>query len=137
GETPETGPQPRLADVEELLGAVRRAGLPVELRVEGTPAELPAAVELSAYRIIQEGLTNTLKHAEAAHADVVIRYGGDELEIAVRDDGRAGPAGDGMGHGLIGMRERVKIYGGDMSAGPAADGGFELRARLPLRGYAA
>jgi signal transduction histidine kinase len=137
GETPETGPQPRLADVEELLGAVRRAGLPVELRIEGTPAELPAAVELSAYRIIQEDLTNTLKDAQASRADVTIRYRSEDLEIEVRDDGRATPSSNESGHGLVGMRERVKIYGGEMTAGRGADGGFTLRTRLPLMGRVA
>ena len=136
GETPALGPQPGLADLDGLLGGIRRAGLPVDLRVEGEPAPLPAAIDLSAYRIIQEGLTNTLKHARARHADVVIRYGTGDVEVEVRDDGRAGPAGDGQGHGLVGVRERVKIYGGEMSAGPADGGGFALRARLPLNGFA-
>ena len=136
GDPAELAPQPGLAGLDALLSGIRRAGLSVDLQVEGTPAALPAAIDLSAYRIIQEGLTNTLKHAGASHADVVIRYREDELEIEVRDDGRAGAAGDGQGHGLVGVRERVKIYGGDMSASPAVGGGFTLRTRLPLTGYA-
>ena len=136
GEAAELGPQPALSEVGELIGSVRRAGLPVELQVEGTPAALPAAVELSAYRIIQEGLTNALKHAQASRADVVIRYGGKDLEIEVRDDGRAGPPGNGAGYGLVGVRERVKIYGGEMTAGASDGGGFALRTRLPLSGEA-
>src|SRR4051794_4013126 len=108
----------------------------VDLRVEGTPAALPAALDLSAYRIVQEGLTNSLKHAGAGHADVVVRYGADHVEIEVHDDGRGAPTSNGHGHGLVGVRERVKIYGGDMAAGPDAGGGFTLRARLPLSGYA-
>jgi signal transduction histidine kinase len=138
GESAEMAPQPSLAEVDGLLGAVRRAGLPVRLHVEGARRELPAAIELSAYRIIQEGLTNALKHAHASRADVVIRYGDDDLEIEVRDDGTAAPAGNGhgQGHGLVGVRERVKIYGGEMSAGSGADGGFTLRTRLPLGGHA-
>jgi signal transduction histidine kinase len=135
-EPAELGPQPGLARLDSLLAGIRRAGLPVELHVEGTPAALPGAIDLSAYRIIQEGLTNTLKHANASRADVRLRYAGDELEIEVRDDGRAAVPADGLGHGLVGMRERVKIYGGDMTAGAAGDGGFTLRTRLPLTGYA-
>jgi signal transduction histidine kinase len=131
------GPQPTLRDVDALLGAVRGSGLPVALHVEGRPAPLPAGIDRSAYRIIQEGLTNTLKHARASHADVLVRYGEDALEIEVRDDGRPGPAGDGGGHGLVGVRERVKVYGGEMTAGAGDGGGFTLRTRLPLTGHAA
>jgi signal transduction histidine kinase len=134
GDPAELGPQPGLADLDALLAGIRRAGLEVDLRVEGTPAPLSPALELSAYRIIQEGLTNTIKHAQAGHADVLIRYGAEDLEIEVRDDGRGatGSDGHGHGHGLAGVRERVKIYGGDMSATRAAGGGFTLRTRLPL-----
>ena len=132
----ELGPQPGLGELDALIGGIRRAGLPVDLHVEGTPAALPAAIDLSAYRIIQEGLTNSLKHANAGHADVVLRWGADELEIEVRDDGRGTTATDGHGHGLVGVRERVKIYGGEMTAGAASGGGFTLRTRLPLRAYA-
>ena len=135
GDVAELGPQPRLAEVDALVASVQRAGLPVELHVEGSPAELPPAVELSAYRIIQEGLTNALKHARASRAEVRLRYGDDELEIEVHDDGRGASGANGQGHGLVGMRERVKIYGGEMSATSGRDGGFTLHTRLPLRGH--
>lgn len=137
GDAAELGPQPTLGDLDALLSQVRRAGLPVDLHVEGAPAELPGAVEMSAYRIIQEGLTNALKHAHAGHADVLIRYGRDDIEIEVRDDGRTAPSGDAPGYGLVGIRERVKIYGGEMTAGGLPGGGFRLRTRLPLTGGAA
>jgi signal transduction histidine kinase len=86
---------------------------------------------------VQEGLTNALKHARASHADVTLRYRPDELELEVLDDGLGATASDGLGHGLVGIRERVKIYGGEMSAGAATDGGFVLSARLPLDRYQA
>jgi signal transduction histidine kinase len=108
----------------------------VRLRRDGDPFPLPRAIDLSAYRIVQEGLTNALKHAHASHADVVLRWGTSELEIEVRDDGRGTTGTDGHGHGLVGVRERVKIYGGEMTAGAASGGGFALRTRLPLTGYA-
>lgn len=129
-------PQPGLDGLDALAESVGRAGLPVELHLEGEAFPLPRAVELSAYRIVQEGLTNSLKHARAGRAHVTIRYGAEELEVEVADDGH-GPAqsdGDGHGHGLVGVRERVKIYGGEMSAGPGTDGGFVLNARLPVGG---
>ena len=137
GEAAEMAPQPTLAEVDALLTAVRRAGLPVELQVQGTPTELPGAIEMSAYRIIQEGLTNALKHSRASRADVLIRYGDDVLEIEVQDDGRGAPSTNGGGFGLVGVRERVKIYGGEMSADSRAGGGFTLRTRLPLTGHGA
>jgi len=118
--------------IQPLLEEIRRAGLPVDLHVEGEPFPLSQAVDLSAYRIVQEGLTNTLKHAHASHADVTIRYGRSDLQIEVRDDGGGTAGGDGLGHGLVGIRERVKIYGGEMSAGRVNGDGFVLSARLPL-----
>jgi signal transduction histidine kinase len=130
----ELAPQPGLADLDALAAKVGRAGLPVEVRVEGDPSPLPRAIDLSAYRIVQEGLTNALKHARAGRADVTVRYGTDGLELEVRDDGAGTTRSDGLGHGLVGIRERVKIYGGEMTAGPAPEGGFVLRARLPLEG---
>jgi signal transduction histidine kinase len=133
-------PQPGLDGLDALAESVGRAGLPVELHVEGEVFPLPQAVELSAYRIVQEGLTNSLKHARAGRAHVTIRYGAEELEVEVADDGH-GPAksdgdghGHGHGHGLVGVRERVKIYGGEMSAGPGTNGGFVLKVRLPVGG---
>jgi signal transduction histidine kinase len=133
-EAAELAPQPGLGDVETLLDEVRRAGLPVELHVEGEAVPLPRAIDLSAYRIVQEGLTNALKHARASRADVTIGYGPAELHLEVRDDGEGSAAGDGLGHGLVGIRERVKIYGGEMSAGSANGRGFVLTTRLPLTG---
>jgi signal transduction histidine kinase len=133
GDDLELAPQPGMERIEPLLEEIRRAGLPVELHVEGEPFPLSQAIDLSAYRIVQEGLTNTLKHAHAHQADVTIRYGAADVQIEVRDDGSGASAGDGLGHGLVGIRERVKIYGGEMSAGRANGGGFVLSARLPLR----
>jgi signal transduction histidine kinase len=132
----ELTPQPGLGSLEPLLDEIRRAGLPVELHVEGEPSRLPRAIDLSAYRIVQEGLTNALKHARASRADVVVRYRPDEVQIDVQDDGRGPSASDGRGHGLIGVRERVNLYGGEMSAGAANGSGFLLSARLPLTGAA-
>jgi signal transduction histidine kinase len=132
----ELAPQPGVDNLDSLLEAVRRAGLAVELHVDGEPVPLPRALDLSAYRIVQEGLTNALKHSAASRADVTLRYGSEELEIEVRDDGRGGSTGDDVGHGLVGVRERVKIYGGEMTAGTANGAGFVLSTRLPLRGAA-
>ena len=132
GDDLELAPQPGLENVEMLLEDVRRAGLPVRLRVEGMPFALPRALDLSAYRIVQEGLTNALKHARASNAEVTLSYGPDDLQIEVRDDGRGLASTDGLGHGLIGIRERVKIYGGEMTTGTANGGGFVLSTRLPL-----
>jgi signal transduction histidine kinase len=127
-------PQPGLGGLDHLLHDVRRAGLPVDLDVEGEPFPLPGGIDLSAYRIVQEGLTNTLKHADASRAHVVLRYDADALRIDVRDDGRGSAGGDGLGHGLVGVRERVKLYGGEMTARTANGGGFVLSTRLPVTG---
>ena len=127
-------PQPGLANLEPLLEEMRRAGLSIDLHVDGEPVPLPGAIDLSAYRIVQEGLTNALKHAGAAHVDVVVRYLPDELAIDVRDDGHGPGPTDGLGHGLVGIRERVKLYGGQMHAGAANGRGFVLSTRLPLAG---
>jgi signal transduction histidine kinase len=126
-------PQPGLDNLNALLEQVGRAGLPVRLHIDGEPQPLSGAVDLSAYRIVQEGLTNALKHARASQADVTLQYGADDLCIEVRDNGD-GSMSDGLGHGLVGIRERVKIYGGEMNAGNAPEGGFVLRARLLLGG---
>ena len=128
----ELSPQPGLDSLEALVERVGRAGLPVRLQVEGDAVRLPRAIDLSAYRIVQEGLTNSLKHAQASRADVTVRYGPDSLELEVRDDGVGAAPSDGLGHGLVGVRERVKIYGGEMDAGAAPEGGFVLSARLPV-----
>jgi signal transduction histidine kinase len=132
GDEAELVPQPGLDGLNSLLDDIGRAGLPVQLHVDGQPVALPRGIDLSAYRIVQEGLTNALKHAHASDADVSVRYRPDELEIEVRDNGHGSVTNDGLGHGLIGVRERVKIYGGRMSAGTAVDGGFVLSTRLPL-----
>jgi signal transduction histidine kinase len=132
----ELGPQPGLDELEALAVEVGRAGLPVRLHVDGEPVALPRAIDLSAYRIVQEGLTNALKHAHATGADVTLRYAPDELEIEVRDNGNGVASSDGLGHGLVGVRERVKIFGGEMTAGSADGGGFALTTRLPIVGEA-
>ena len=134
GDSVELAPQPGLDRLDALADEVGRAGLPVRLHVEGDPFPLPRALDLSAYRIVQEGLTNSLKHARANHAEVTVRYGSDEVRIEVRDDGDGAATSDGLGHGLVGIRERVKIYGGEMNAGTAPEGGFVLSTRLPLGG---
>lgn len=125
-------PQPTLADVPTLVGQLRDAGLPVELRIEGERRELPVGIELSAYRVVQEGLTNALKHAGTATVRVRIGYGPGSLDLEVADDG-AGTAAElpGGGHGLAGIEERVALYGGALEAGPRADGGFVLHVLLP------
>jgi signal transduction histidine kinase len=126
-------PQPGLDQVRELLGQARAAGLSVSLRLEGTPHPLTEGAELAAYRVVQESLTNTRKHAGVlAAAAVTLRYEPDGLVVQVTDDGRgdAAPA-DGAGHGLTGMRERIEMYGGTVEAGPLPAGGYRVIARLP------
>lgn len=125
-------PQPSLRYLDALVAQVRDAGLPVEVSVEGQPTELPPGVDLSAYRIVQEGLTNALKHAGPVTARVIIRYGKYLLELEIADTGLGAGASDGEGHGLVGMRERVSLYGGKIESGPQEGGGFAVRARLPL-----
>jgi signal transduction histidine kinase len=130
-------PVPGLADLDALLAEVAKAGLGVRLKVEGTPSPLPAGIDLSAYRIVQEALTNVVKHAGPARAQVTIRYRDREVVVEVTDDGRGvtAPTGNGrarVGHGLIGMTERVQVFGGDLEAGPRPGGGFRVAARLPL-----
>jgi len=124
-------PQPTLARLDELVGQVRDAGLPVELVVHGTPHDLPPGVDLSAYRIVQEALTNALKHAGPATARVWVSYGESGLELEVADDGSGNGNGDGTGHGLVGIRERVAVFGGEVDAGARPEGGYTVRARLP------
>jgi signal transduction histidine kinase len=130
----ETGlaPQPTLAGLDSLLEQVRAAGLEVELEVVGEQRQLPPALELSAYRIVQEALTNTLRHADADRATVTLRFDADAVTVEVRDNGSASPSGNGAnGRGLIGMRERVSTFGGQLEAGPSGEGGFRVTARLP------
>ena len=128
-------PQPGLDDIDALVADVRAAGLDVRLQIHGEPVALPPGLDLSAYRIVQEGLTNSLKHAGASQAEVDVRYGATDLQLEVRDNGAGSASTDnGLGHGLVGIRERVKIYGGEMSAGASRAGGFVLHARIPLDG---
>ena len=127
-----TAPQPSLSRLDELLEDVRGSGLPVEVSTAGDNLDVPPGVDLSAYRIIQEALTNVLKHAGPATARVELTYGEDDLTLRVTDDGTAATAPNGTrGHGLLGIRERVAVVGGEVEAGPCDDGGFEVRARLP------
>ena len=126
-------PQPGLERLDELLDTMRASGLAVESVVEGEPRPLPPGVDLSAYRIVQEALTNALRHAGGASARVVVRYQPNAVELEVADDGPGPPEGPDAsgGHGLIGMRERVQLFGGELDAGPRPGGGFLVRARLP------
>lgn len=127
-----TAPMPGLSDLEPLLDTVRAAGLPVEVVRTGTPHDLPAGADLAAYRVIQESLTNALKHAGRANARVSMDFADDRLTIEVADDG-AGPAlVPGVGHGLIGMRERVGVFGGTLTTGERPGGGFVVRAEIPV-----
>jgi signal transduction histidine kinase len=126
-------PQPGLDDVPILVGQLREAGLPVELQIDGEPRELPVGIELSAYRIVQEALTNALKHAGNARATVHVGYGSDVLDLEIADDGAGAPTrASGGGHGLVGMRERVALYGGRLDASHRAGGGFVVRVKLPI-----
>jgi signal transduction histidine kinase len=130
-------PVPGLADLEGLLAEVAKAGLAVKLQVNGTRPPLPAGVDLSAYRIVQEALTNVVKHAGSARAQVVVGYGDQDVTVEVTDDGRGAVTSVsdgrvGAGHGLVGMRERVQAFGGELEVGPRPGGGFRVAARLPL-----
>jgi signal transduction histidine kinase len=133
GQAPDLEPPPGLADVDRLVERFRAAGLPVTLTVTGAPSQLAPGLDLTAYRLVQEGLTNVLRHAAGPQrADVVIAYGGGSIELAVRDDGRPVVADSPPGHGLLGMRERVAVYGGRLVARAREGGGFELLATLPV-----
>lgn len=125
-------PQPGMKQLDSLIDQIRRAGLPVELAIEGHPRPLPAGVDLSAYRIVQEGLTNVRKHAGAARAWVEVRYGDHELDVAVLDDGEPSAKTNDGGHGLVGVEERVALLGGELRTGRRKEGGYELRVRLPI-----
>ncbi|HET8662756.1 MAG TPA: histidine kinase [Nocardioides sp.] len=136
-ETADRAPQPGLADLGSLADGLRRSGVQVQWRVEGAPRRLPRSLDLSAYRIVQEALTNSLKHAQGSCAEVVVRYAEASLELDIRDSGGAGngerlvPRTAGGGHGIVGMRERAALFGGELTAVPTADG-FRVTARLPL-----
>jgi signal transduction histidine kinase len=131
----ELGPQPGVEDLPALVEQMREAGLPTRLLVEGRPRPLPAGVDLAAYRLVQEGLTNSLRHAgDGAEAVVTVRHRPRELDVQVEDDGVGEPdPAMRSGHGLVGIRERVALYGGILSIGPRPGGGFEVRARFPLK----
>jgi signal transduction histidine kinase len=130
-------PQPGTGELDALAAAVRAAGLPVNLVIDGDLAALPAVVDVSVYRIVQEALTNVLKHAGPARAEVTIGYAEDTVTIEVTDNGTGqhGNGSPGGGHGLAGMRERAAVFGGVLAAGSRPGGGFAVRARLPLGGH--
>jgi signal transduction histidine kinase len=135
GEPPSLTPQPGLDQLDRLVADVRHAGLPVEMAIEGERIPIPPGVDLSAYRIIQEALTNVLKHEGPVPTKVFVRFGPHDLELEVADEGgsvAASPHASGPGHGLVGMRERVTMFGGRFEAGPRPEGGFTVAARIPL-----
>ena len=131
-------PEPGMQNLEALTAQVREAGLPVTLRIEGTPRPLPAGLDLSAFRIVQEALTNILKHAGRASAEVVVRYGEDHLDLLIDDDGhgpeRRAARSKRLRYGHLGMRERVALFGGDLRVGVRPDGGYRVAASLPVDG---
>ncbi|MBK3562983.1 sensor histidine kinase [Streptomyces sp. MBT62] len=129
---PALAPAPGLADLDRLLASTAEAGVQVELVTTGNPRTLPVGIDTSAYRIVQEALTNVVKHAETSRADARIGYGPEELLIEITDQGQGPPGRMGAGHGLIGMRERAAMCGGDFQAGPLPGGGFQVRVQLPL-----
>ena len=134
GDPVSLAPQPGLDQLPRLLAETRAAGVAVELRIEGEPGPLPPGVDLAAYRVVQEALTNCRKHAPGATVAVVVRYDDETIELCIDDDG-GGVRGDADagGHGLIGMRERISLYGGTLRAGPRAERGFSVHATLPRR----
>jgi signal transduction histidine kinase len=131
-EGPALAPAPSLEHLDALIEHVGRAGLPVELRREGKPVELSPGLEITAYRIIQEALTNTLKHAGPARATVHVRYSPAELRLTITDDGRGDTSASRNGHGLPGMQERVALFGGRVETGSGPEGGYRVRAWLPV-----
>ena len=132
GDAPLT-PQPTLADADTLLKPARDAGLRATLKTIGEPRALPAAVELSAYRIVQEAVTNVLKHANASRVEVTVDYRPEAIMLAISDNGAGSDQNESSGHGLIGMRERVELFGGDLTTGSSSLGGFTVRATLPVK----
>lgn len=136
----ELAPQPGIDDLGELIARTRAAGLPASMSVVGQPVDVPPGLSLCAYRVVQEALTNTLRHAGVARAEVLVRWGEDVLELEVADDGPGLPTEavgmGGGGHGIIGMRERAALHGGQVESGPAPGGGFSVRALIPLAGLA-
>jgi signal transduction histidine kinase len=137
GGAAEREPQPGLGDLDALLDRARAAGVPIDLAVEGEPRPLPRSVDLSAFRIVQEALTNVVKHAGRARTTVLLGYRPDALELTITDSGNGARSTPGAaGHGLVGMRERAALFGGSLSAGPRDGNGFEVRASLPYGGGA-
>jgi len=131
---PALAPQPGLGQLDRLVERVGEAGLPIELHVDGTPRALPPGLDLTAYRILQEALTNALKYAGGARTTVTVEFGERELRLEVLDAGVQKPNGQaGAGRGLLGMHERVAVYGGHLETGQRPEGGFAVRARLPLQ----
>jgi len=128
---PGRDPQPTLRDVERLAATTRSAGLAVTVQTDGQPRDLPASVELNAYRVIQEGLTNALKHAPGSTVQVVLRYHPGGLDVEVRDDGTDTAGGPGSRRGLAGLRERAAVFGGQFEAGRDPQGGWKVRASFP------
>jgi len=126
-------PTPGLDDLDALVAQVTEAGIAVDVHVDGEPRPISTGIGLAAYRITQEALTNVIKHAGPAHASVLVRYTDHDVTLEIRDDGHTtAPTAGAGGHGLIGMRERAAVHGGEVSAGPAPNGGFQVTARLPL-----
>ena len=132
GEEPPLAPQPGLSQLDAMVARVREAGLPVSLRIEGSPSLVPQGIDVAAYRIVQEALTNALKYAGGARTSAVVRYSPDALDIDVEDEGQATTPSGGIGRGLTGMRERVALFGGTIDAGRRAEGGYAVHAHLPL-----
>jgi signal transduction histidine kinase len=142
-------PAPGLGELDRLVARIANAGVWVDLRLQGSRRELPAGIDLSAFRIVQEALTNVIKHAGVSSCQVTVWYGADEVAVEITDAGRgcpvpatAGPGGEAAGevaggHGLIGMRERVSMYGGELVTGPLPERGFRVAARLPVADFEA
>jgi signal transduction histidine kinase len=135
-EHPEYAPQPTLAELDGLVERARSAGVPVAVTVEGDRHELPTGLDLAAYRVVQEALTNVVKHAGGAPTEVSVHYRADAVEVRIADRGNGSVSTrlGGGGHGLVGMRERVRVYGGELHAGRRRGGGFEVRVLLPFEG---
>jgi signal transduction histidine kinase len=135
-ESPALTPRPSLSQVDQLVARAQESGLAVALEIEGEAIPLPAGIDLTVYRLVQEGLTNTIRHAAARHAEVRVRFDPGHIEVEVCDDGRGTSGADSQsgngGHGLMGMRERVSIFGGEFESGSRPEGGFRLRARIPV-----
>ena len=131
GAGPQRDPQPTLNDIERLIATTRSAGLAAHLQIEGNARDLPATVELNAYRVIQEALTNALKHADRATVCVILRYRADGVEVQVADDGVGAGQGSGARRGLAGLRERVAVFGGRFDAGRDPRGGWKVTAFFP------